>query len=430
MRVIELKHRTKVVGSMTEYFVPYTARILREAVTDEWMKSAIERGEKKKNSFYKFAKKYRLEEDFDIRVIADDVNKTDSGLWINDPTCMDELSLWDYMADIESVIQAYDYLEDDKEACDIMTSNMLASRELLKRFKIMLSLLVYLDGNDYLDEDATVPWLWRAQMLSALCRFNADNIPDSDELTRICQDDDEYHQKKEALITDILISEYMNYTKAKNIIEKSMDNGSGNILSDSIIKIDTMEGISCGIKDYSISNILNVDKNICYGSFGQSSFALLDAGEKGRYYSFAGIREINHNYKSLRVLVFKLMLRLGSDFILAELCDDTIADTKPVSPTDGFDESKMLSQYSHFGDSHGSIDDKRDSYNKKELGLIKGTFSGCVQKLCASCYAGDIRGGRIYHTDIMGWKERRILQNISGLISVTYSNEWKVIKND
>lgn len=411
MRVIEFKHDVDNIGIMTEYFLPYTAKILREVTNDEWLRSALMRGEKRKNSFYKFAKKYRLEKDeeydIDIKVIPDDATKIDSGLWINDSGSIDEFSLWDYMADIVSVVAAYEKLSSDRERADKLTALALDSRRAFKQFKVVISMLVYLDGNDYLDEEAMVPWLYRAQMLSFLYKLHGESVPESSKLDCICQDDDEYTGLKEAMIKDIIIAFMARYKDAKLafLLEREV-----------VVTEDSFYDVIC------------INKLIYEGHLGEGCFSLLDGGADGKYYSFAGIRELNHSYKSLRSLTFKLMLMLGTDFVLAELDDETISDTGPIQITEARDDSKYEPEFQYYGDIYGTIADRRDSYNRKELGLIKGTFSGSIQKLLTHRYAGAVKGGKLYKVGEFGWSEKRLVSQAvedGRFTCLIYDKGWK-----
>ena len=414
MRVIEFKHRTSQIGVMTEYFIPYTSKILKEVLRDEWLRSAVERGERRKNSFFKFVKKYRLESTIDIRVLPD-VGKEDSGLWINDPSYIDEFSLWDYMADIESVLTYHGGQRSD-DYCNELSRRALLSRRMQKRLKLIVSLLIYLDGNDYLDEEAAVPWLYRAQMISMLYRIQGIDIPDSERLDQICQDDDAYAEVKMHTIMNIIDIWIKRYREAKEQFYMLIDR-------------DGLGGVGEGdALDCDIETILNICDDVYQGHFGEGCFALFDGGVNRRFYSFSGIRELNHSYKSLRVITFKLMLALGTEYILAELDDETITDTTPVLVSDRYDESRYVAEVVYFGDAYGELDDRRDSYNKRELSLIRGTFSGFIQKLAAHKYAGEHLAGNLYYIGQPGWKIRRIVERAmtkGTLTQISYDKGWK-----
>ncbi len=131
-----------------EYFIPYSQEALLEEITDKRLRSMIEASVRRENAFEHFVEKYNLQEHYFIERIDDMQFGEDSPHWINETEHIEELSLWDFLADAKAISEAQRYGLDNREYVNRLASVTLDSRRDLHYLKLMLSVLVYIDGGD------------------------------------------------------------------------------------------------------------------------------------------------------------------------------------------------------------------------------------------------------------------------------------------
>ena len=139
-----------------EYFVPYRPEILFKVVKNRILKQRLELARRWGRTFDDFIEEHNLQnEDYIVRLPEN--GNIDNSWWINDEMSIDELSMWDYLADVRAVVDAVRFGRELPEQVNHMAEVTMISRLKFDHLKLIVSILIYTDGPnfdrlDYIDE--------------------------------------------------------------------------------------------------------------------------------------------------------------------------------------------------------------------------------------------------------------------------------------
>lgn len=135
-------------NTIREYFRPYRPEILIEVVKSRVLKQRIRKAIESKKTFESFIEKHNLQNEDYIERFPENGNK-ENHLWINDEENMDELSLFDYLADARAVIDAVRLGRELSDEVNRTAEITMKSRLKFEHLKLIISIFVYTDGPDF-----------------------------------------------------------------------------------------------------------------------------------------------------------------------------------------------------------------------------------------------------------------------------------------
>lgn len=134
--------------TIKEYFIPYQPDILFNVVKNRILKQRLERARRLERTFDDFIETHNLHnEDYIVRLPEN--GHIDNSWWINDGRSIDKLSMWDYLADARTVVDAVRFGREFPEQVNHMAEVTMISRLKFDHFKLIISILIYTDGPDF-----------------------------------------------------------------------------------------------------------------------------------------------------------------------------------------------------------------------------------------------------------------------------------------
>lgn len=139
--------------SITEYFRPYTQDALLKIINNQTLRLHLKISKTKNIDFDTFVEKYNLQEHKYIRSTKDIPLGPDSPNWINDEDDVFESSLWDFLADAIAIAPMEKFRFDNVSYLNKLATATYRSKVDFYNLKIILSLLIYIDGGDNSTEE-------------------------------------------------------------------------------------------------------------------------------------------------------------------------------------------------------------------------------------------------------------------------------------
>lgn len=134
--------------TIKEYFIPYRPDILFKVVKNRILKQRLERARRLERTFDDFIEEHNLQnEDYIVRIPEN--GNIDNSWWINDEMSIDELSMWDYLADVRTVVDAVRFGRELTEQVNHTAEVTMISRLKFDHLKLIISILIYTDGPDF-----------------------------------------------------------------------------------------------------------------------------------------------------------------------------------------------------------------------------------------------------------------------------------------
>lgn len=131
-----------------EYFIPYPPDILFEVVKNRILKQRLKKARDLSRTFDDFIEEHNLQnEDYIVRLPEN--GNIDNLWWLNDEMSIDELSMWDYLADARAVVDAVRFGRELPEQVNHTAEITMNSRLKFDHFKLIISILIYTDGPDF-----------------------------------------------------------------------------------------------------------------------------------------------------------------------------------------------------------------------------------------------------------------------------------------
>lgn len=131
-----------------EYFIPYPPDILFEVVKNRILKQRLTKARDLSRTFDDFIEEHNLQnEDYIVRLPEN--GNIDNLWWLNDEMSIDELSMWDYLADARAVVDAVRFGRELPEQVNHTAEITMNSRLKFDHFKLIISILIYTDGPDF-----------------------------------------------------------------------------------------------------------------------------------------------------------------------------------------------------------------------------------------------------------------------------------------
>ena len=131
-----------------EYFIPYRPDILFKVVKNRILKQRLERARRLGRTFDDFIEEHNLQNE-DYIVSLPENGNIDNSWWINDEMSIDELSMWDYLADARAVVDAVRFGRELPEQVNHTAEITMNSRLKFEHLKLIISILIYTDGPDF-----------------------------------------------------------------------------------------------------------------------------------------------------------------------------------------------------------------------------------------------------------------------------------------
>lgn len=134
--------------TIKEYFIPYRPNILINVVKNRILKQRLELAGRLERTFDDFVEEHNLQNEDYIASIPENGN-LEKSWWINDEMSIDELSLWDYLADVKTVADAVRFGRELPEQVNYTAEVTMISRLKFEHLKLIISILIYTDGPDF-----------------------------------------------------------------------------------------------------------------------------------------------------------------------------------------------------------------------------------------------------------------------------------------
>ena len=134
--------------TITEYFRPYSPRILLEVVKDKSLKARLRQAISSEMTFENFIDTHHMQEFSYIRQFSE-YDLQELGIWINDENDLYETSQWDYLADAKLMIDTVEYGKDIIHRLNSLADITMISRLQFHHLRLLISILVYTDFPDF-----------------------------------------------------------------------------------------------------------------------------------------------------------------------------------------------------------------------------------------------------------------------------------------